>query len=152
MFISRQDAPLILATDILFKDIKMGQLIEKWKHWAAQLKIEVYALYFAYQDPRVPWIAKIFTACVVGYAFSPMDLIPDFIPIFGYLDDLILLPLGIKLAISMIPAKIMAESRAKARKMIQHGKPVNRFAAAIIILIWLFIAVFFIILMKRRFD
>ena len=67
----------------------MRKFIEKWKQQAKQLKVEVYALYLAYQDPRVPWFAKVFVACVVGYAFSPIDLIPDFIPIIGYLDDLV---------------------------------------------------------------
>jgi uncharacterized membrane protein YkvA (DUF1232 family) len=72
----------------------MAQLIERWKQKAKQLKIEIYAIYLAYKDPRVPWYARIFAACVVGYAFSPIDLIPDPIPILGYLDDLILIPLN----------------------------------------------------------
>jgi len=88
----------------------MRKFIEQWKQQAKKLKVEVYALYLAYQDPRVPWFAKVFVACVVGYAFSPIDLIPDFIPIIGYLDDLVLIPLGIKLALSMIPENVMNES------------------------------------------
>ncbi len=70
------------------------EFFENWKQRAKQLKIETYALYLAYKDPRTPWYAKIFAACVVGYAFSPIDLIPDPIPILGYLDDLILVPNG----------------------------------------------------------
>jgi len=114
----------------------MEQFIETWKQRARQLKIEVYALYLAYQDPRVPLHARIFTACVVAYAFSPIDLIPDFIPIIGYLDDLILIPLGIKIALSMIPANVMNESREKAHEIIRQGKPVNWVAAIVIVILW----------------
>jgi len=118
----------------------MEQFIETWKQRARQLKIEVYALYLAYRDPRVPLHARIFTACVVAYAFSPIDLIPDFIPVIGYLDDLILIPLGIKIALSMIPIEVMNESREKAREIIRHGKPVNWAAAIVIIILWLGLA------------
>jgi uncharacterized membrane protein YkvA (DUF1232 family) len=114
---------------------------EQWKQRARQLKIETYALYLAYKDRRVPWYARVFAACVVGYAFSPIDLIPDPIPVLGYLDDLVLIPLGIKLALSMIPAKVMAESREKAREIMAQGKPVNWVAAAVIIGLWLLLAV-----------
>ena len=92
-------------------------IFEKWKDLAKQLKVEVYAIYLAYRDPRVPWHARVFAACVVGYAFSPIDLIPDPIPVLGYLDDLILIPLGVKVALAMIPAQVMTESREKAREM-----------------------------------
>ena len=118
----------------------MSGLIEHWKQQAKLLKIEVYALRLAYRDPRVPWYAKVFTACVVGYAFSPIDSIPDFIPIIGYLDDLILIPLGIKIALTLIPENVMSESRQKAFEMIHQQKPVNRIAAFVIIVIWLFLA------------
>ena len=84
---------------------------ERFKRWAGRLKAEVYALYLAYKDPRVPWYARIFAACVVGYAFSPIDLIPDPVPVLGYLDDLILIPLGVALAIRMIPEDVLAECR-----------------------------------------
>lgn len=77
--------------------------IKKLKNWAKNFKLEVYTLYLAYRDPRVPWYAKLFIACVVGYAFSPIDLIPDFIPVLGYLDDLVLIPPGVTLALKMIP-------------------------------------------------
>lgn len=110
-----------------------------WKQKAKALKLEVYALYLAYKDPRVPWYAKAFTACVVGYAFSPIDLIPDMIPVLGYLDDLVLVPLGAALAIKMIPAEVMQECRAKSEEVMQAGKPVNRTAAVVIILIWVLV-------------
>src|SRR5512143_3742781 len=118
----------------------MRQFVESWKQRARQLKTEVYALYLAYRDPRVPRYARIFAACVVGYAFSPIDLIPDPIPILGYLDDLVLIPLGVTLALKMIPPAVMAECREKAQEAMQQGMPVNKFAAAVIIIIWLVLA------------
>ena len=127
----------------------MKEFIEGWKQRAKGLRIEVYALYLAYRDPRVPWHARVFAACVVGYAFSPIDLIPDFIPVIGYLDDLVLIPLGIKIALLMIPAIVMSESREKAQEIISQGKPVNRTAAIVIILIWIFLAVFAVAFMAR---
>ncbi len=127
----------------------MRKFIEQWKQQARQLKVEVYALYLAYRDSRVPWYARIFAACVVAYAFSPIDLIPDPIPILGYLDDLVLIPLGIKAALSMIPVEVMAESREKARELIGQDKPVNWVAAAVIIAIWLLLAAMSIIFTLR---
>ena len=84
-------------------------MIEIWKQQARRLKLETLAIYLAYRDPRVPWYPRLFAACIVGYAFSPIDLIPDPIPVLGYLDDLILIPLGITLALKMIPPAVMAE-------------------------------------------
>ena len=127
----------------------MGARLDQWKHKAKRLKVEVYALYLAYRDPRVPLHARIFAACVVGYAFSPIDLIPDFIPVLGYLDDLILVPLGILLALRMIPAEVMAECRVRAQEVMQQGKPVNRTAAAVIIGIWLLIAALVVVFAVR---
>ncbi len=116
--------------------------LEEWKQWAGRLKSETYALYLAYGDPRMPWYAKLFAALVVGYAFSPIDLIPDFIPVLGYLDDLILVPLGVALAVRMIPEDVLSESRQKAREMIERGeRPVSRAAAAVIVVLWLALAV-----------
>lgn len=104
------------------------------------MKLEVYAIYLAYKDPRVPLRARVFAACVVGYAFSPIDLIPDFIPVLGYVDDLILIPLGVKLALKMIPCEVMADCRERSREVMAKGKPVNKIAAAFIILVWLLLA------------
>jgi uncharacterized membrane protein YkvA (DUF1232 family) len=90
----------------------------------------------------VPWYAKLFAALVVGYAFSPIDLIPDPIPVLGYLDDLILVPLGVALAVRMIPEDVLSESRKKAREMMERGeRPVSRAAAAVIVILWLALAV-----------
>jgi uncharacterized membrane protein YkvA (DUF1232 family) len=102
--------------------------------------VEVYALYLVYKDPRVPWYARLFAACVVAYAFSPIDLIPDPIPVFGYLDDLVLVPIGVKLAIKMVPPVVMAECRERSREVMAQGKPVNWAAAVVIIAIWLILA------------
>lgn len=114
----------------------MQSFLNTWKDRARQLKAEVYALYLVYKDPRTPWYAKVFSAVVVGYAFSPIDLIPDFIPVLGYLDDLVLIPLGAYLAMKMIPPQVMEECRKQAKEVIAAGKPVNKVAAAVIVLIW----------------
>ncbi len=123
--------------------------MQKWRQRARQLKTETYAIYLAYKDPRVPWHARVFAACVVAYAFSPIDLIPDFIPVLGYLDDLILVPLGIALTMKMLPATVLAECRAKAQVEMKHGKPTNWLAAGVIILIWLLLAGLAISLLVR---
>jgi uncharacterized membrane protein YkvA (DUF1232 family) len=114
--------------------------MHNWQQRARQLKIEVYAVWLAYRDPRVPWYARLFAAGVVGYAFSPIDLIPDFIPILGYVDDLILIPLGVTLALKMIPPPVLAECRMQARQAMSQDKPVNRIAAALIVVLWLLLA------------
>ena len=111
--------------------------VQTWKEKARELKTEVYALYLAYRDPRVSWPARIVASLVVAYAFSPIDLIPDPIPVLGYLDDLILIPLGIALARRMIPQPVLVECRANAKDVIAAGKPVNRVAAGVIIAIWI---------------
>ena len=115
----------------------MGQL----KQRARQLKADTYALYLACRDPRVPWYAKVIVACVVAYALSPIDLIPDFVPILGYLDDLILIPAGISVALRLIPSEVIQACREKARvELERHGKPKSWLAAGCIILIWLSVA------------
>jgi len=116
-------------------------LLDELKKRALILKSETYTLYLAYKDPRTPWYAKIFTGLVVAYAFSPIDLISDFIPILGYLDDLILVPLGISLALKMIPQEVMAECRQRAQEEMSAGKPVNWAAAIVIILVWVGLAI-----------
>jgi len=115
-------------------------VVESWKQRAHQLKSETYALYLAYRDPCTPWYARLWAALVVGYAFSPIDLIPDFIPVLGYLDDLVLVPLGVLLALKMIPPDVWAESRERAREAMAEGRPVSWAAAVVIVLIWLLIA------------
>lgn len=124
--------------------------LEKWRSRAGLLKSETYAMYLAYGDPRMPLHAKMFAALVVGLAFSPIDLIPDFIPIIGYLDDLVVVPLGVALAVRMIPEGLLSESRQRAREMVERGeKPVSRTAAAVIVALWLVLAVLAIYVASR---
>ena len=127
-------------------------MFEGLKNKARLLKIEVYAIYLAYKDPRVPWYARIFAICVVGYAFSPIDLIPDPIPILGYLDDLILVPLGIFLVLKMIPKEVMAEYREQAKDKMLKGKPVNWIAAVVIIGIWVVLAILAVDIVSKYFN
>lgn len=123
--------------------------LARWQGRARALKREVFALYLAVRDPRCPWYARVFAGLVVAYAFSPLDLIPDFIPVIGYLDDLILVPLGIALALKLIPAAVLADSRAEAGRAMAAGKPVSRVAAAAIIAIWLLLAALVFLLVYR---
>lgn len=126
--------------------------MENWKQRAQQLEAETYALYLAYRDPRTPWVARVWAAIVVGYAFSPIDLIPDSIPVLGYLDDLVLVPLGIWLALKLIPPEVMADSRARAQETLANGQPVSRAAAVVIVTIWLALAALGIALAVRLFT
>ena len=107
----------------------------KIKIWARLLKREVHAIYLAAQSPRVPWYTKWLALAVVGYALSPIDLIPDFIPVLGYLDDLIIVPLGIWLVLSLIPQEVMTASRARADEAVMG--PRGKIAAIVIIAIWM---------------
>ena len=108
---------------------------------ARHLKAETWALSLAARDPRTPWYAKLLVASIVAYAFSPIDLIPDFVPVLGYLDDLVLIPLGIAWAMQLVPPTVLIECRARAQETIQDGKPVSWVAGAIIVVIWLGFAV-----------
>jgi len=124
-------------------------LIEEFKLRARRLKGETFALYLASRDPRTPWYAKLLAAGIVAYAFSPIDLIPDFVPVLGYLDDLILIPMGIALAIHWIPDAVLAECRERAQQTLNNGKPVSRVAGAVIIGIWITLAVLCIVWVDR---
>jgi len=127
----------------------MGRVWTVWKEKARALKRETYAVYLACRDPRVPWYGRVLAACVVGYAFSPIDLIPDPIPILGYLDDLILIPLGIAMVLKTIPPNVMAECREKAAMAMAGGKPKNWIAAGVIVAIWILLALAAVALMYR---
>ena len=129
--------------------MKWAAVKEKWRQRAGQLQHETYALFLAYRDPRVPWYARVWAACVVAYALSPIDLIPDFIPVLGYLDDLVLVPLGIALALRMIPPEVMADSRVRAQQALAENRPESRIAAAVIVTIWLLVLVLTIFLLAR---
>jgi uncharacterized membrane protein YkvA (DUF1232 family) len=108
-----------------------------WKEKAQNLKREVYSLSLAAKDPRVPWYAKVFAVLIIGCALSPIDLIPDFVPIISYLDDFIIIPAGIVLLIKMIPKEVMEECREKAKSHRGHMKGKHWIAAAFVILIWI---------------
>ena len=114
--------------------------LDTWKSRARRLKTELVALSLAYRDPRTPWYARVVAACVVAYAFSPLDLIPDPIPILGYLDDLVLLPLGIALAIRLIPPAVLTDARARANDPDRPRTAANRLVAVAVVLIWLVLA------------
>lgn len=119
------------------------RLLAEFKQRAHRLRAETFALYLAARHPGTPWYAKLFVAGIVAYAFSPIDLIPDFVPVLGYLDDLILIPIGIALAIRMVPSSVLAECRARAQEVMSQGKPVNRIAGAVIVVIWIALTALF---------
>ena len=112
------------------------------KQWAQELKAQVVTLWFCRKHPDTPWTAKLLAALVVAYAFSPIDLIPDFVPVLGYLDDLLIVPLGVYLAIRLIPPHVLAVARGEADAWLaaRKAKPANYLAAAVIVLVWLVLA------------
>ena len=112
-------------------------LIGRLKARARELKSEVSALYFAARHPRTPWYAKLFIFSIVAYALSPIDLIPDFIPVLGFLDEIILLPLGIELAVKMIPSDVMAECRDRVIENARGRNRAGRIGAIVIVSLWL---------------
>ena len=122
-------------------------VLNRWKQRARSLKADAYALYLACRDPRVPWYAKLLAATVVAYAFSPIDLIPDFVPVLGYLDDLVIVPLGIALAVKLIPAPILEEHRHQARLAME--RPTNWVAAGVIVAIWLLLGALIVVVIAR---
>lgn len=115
--------------------IEWHSIPSRLRVWARTIKRDVVALYLAARDPRVPWFAKVIAACVAAYALSPIDLIPDFIPVLGYLDDVILVPLGILLAVRLVPGNVMAELRAEADRRL--ARPASRTGAIVVVVIWL---------------
>jgi len=116
--------------------MKLSPFITSWKEKARRLKTQLYVLYLAVRDSRTPWYVRAFIVVIIAYALSPVDLIPDFIPVLGYLDDLVLVPAGIYLAVKMVPREVLDEYREKAVSGQVAGKS-GWIAASIIILIWL---------------
>ena len=116
-----------------------------WKQQVRKLKKETLAIYLACKDSRVPWYARALAAVVVAYALSPIDLIPDIIPVIGYLDDLILVPLGIALVVRMIPPDVLAECREKAETAMAQTTPTSRIAAVVVVMIWLLLGILAVI-------
>jgi uncharacterized membrane protein YkvA (DUF1232 family) len=124
-------------------------VLQTLKARARLLKRETYAMYLAVRDPRTPWYARLVAGAVLAYALSPFDLIPDFIPVIGYLDDLIVVPLGIALALKLIPAPVMADCRTRA--LAAEHLPLSRAGAAFMIALWLAAALLTFLLLRNLF-
>lgn len=120
-------------------------VISRLREWARNARHETLALYLCFRDKRTPWYARIFTLIVVGYAFSPIDLIPDFIPLIGQLDDIILVPIGVIIAKRLIPPQVYAENRARAEKLHDIRRPIMRVVGYVIIAFWIIIALVLIV-------
>lgn len=128
-----------------------GMDLEAWKRWARELTAQTYALYLAYRHPRTPWYAKVLAALVVGYVFSPIDPIPDFIPVVGLLDEMVVVPIGVALAAKLVPPDVFAECREKARGVAEGEKPVSRISAVVVVAVWLLCVALAIFLTLRVF-
>ena len=117
-------------------------MLERLKRWAGELKAQVVTLWICCRHPDTPWSAKLLAGLVVAYAFSPIDLIPDFVPVLGYLDDLLIVPLGVYLAIRLIPPHVVASARIEADAWLaaRTAKPANYWAAGVIVLVWIAVA------------
>jgi uncharacterized membrane protein YkvA (DUF1232 family) len=117
-------------------------MLQTLRRWAKLLKGDVLALWFAWRHPQTPWYAKLIAVLVVAYAFSPIDLIPDFIPVLGFVDDALLLPVGIWIALKLVPSPVMAECRARAQDWLdaRKPKPQNVIAAVVVVLLWIGLA------------
>ena len=109
-------------------------MLIRLKRWASAIKCDALAIRLAARDPRVPWGAKLLALCVAGYAFCPIDLIPDFVPVLGLVDDAVILPLGILLVVKLIPPEIMAEHRRAAAQAVE--RPIGKAAAILVVLSW----------------
>jgi len=116
--------------------LSYSTVIQRLKVRARELRADTYALYLACRDPRVPWYAKLLVGLIVAYALSPVDLIPDFIPVLGYVDDLLIVPAGIALAVKLIPDGVLEEHRANARRQLGESRPRSRFGAILVVTIW----------------
>lgn len=117
----------------------MARWLETARQWARGIKRDVIAIWLASRDPRTPWAARLLAICVAAYALSPVDLIPDFVPILGYLDDLLIVPLGISAVLRLMPPALMSEYRATAATI--ADRPVSRAGLVAIICLWLVFAV-----------
>jgi len=121
-------------------------MLSSLRQWARRIKQDAVMLWFAYQDPRTPWLPKIICMLAVAYALSPIDLIPDFIPVLGFIDDAILLPALIWLAVRLLPLEVVTTSRLSAQEWMQANdrKPVNRWGILLVVLVWCLVAWWFL--------
>jgi uncharacterized membrane protein YkvA (DUF1232 family) len=131
-------------------DAPERRILARLKAWAARLKRDVVALWLAARDPRTPLAAKALAALVAAYALSPIDLIPDFMPVLGYLDDLIIVPLGVALAVRLIPSALMAEFRRTAEQRLE--RPKSRLGAAAVVVLWVAVGILLARWVWRRFG
>lgn len=115
-------------------------MLDRWRESARALKRDLHALYLALRDPRTPWVAKVLGGIVLAYALSPIDLIPDFIPVLGYLDDVLLLPLGLLLVRRLIPPAVLAEHRAAVAALPPSTRLRSTLGAAVVVGVWVLIA------------
>ena len=122
--------------------------METLRAWARRLKADALTLWLLARDPRTPWWLKGLALAIAAYAFSPIDLIPDFIPVLGLLDDLVILPLGVALAVRLAPPELLADCRDRARALAE--RPVSRAAAAVVVLVWLALAALLGLAVSRR--
>ncbi len=129
--------------------MKPAAWFKNWQEKAEALETRVYALYLAYRHPRTPWYAKALALAVVAYALSPIDLIPDFIPLLGYLDDLLIVPAGVLLVIKLVPPQVMDECQRRAAEMHEKGAPQFRWMGLVVVLLWLAALAFVVVLVVR---
>lgn len=127
------------SANVYNKKKRLGKQTVSLKERAIQLKTDIPAVFLALKRAETPWVAKLLAALTIGYALSPIDLIPDFIPVLGYLDDLIILPAMVALTVRLIPADVMAQCRAEAEGMWRDGKPKRWYYALPIVLVWLLV-------------
>jgi uncharacterized membrane protein YkvA (DUF1232 family) len=125
------------------------RILSFWKRKARELRYQTLTLYFAYRNPQTPWYAKVFAGLVAAYAFSPIDLIPDFIPVLGYLDDLIIVPLGVLLTMRLIPKAVLETSRLQAEASLNENRPEFKYMAIVIVAMWLIVITWVVITMVR---
>jgi uncharacterized membrane protein YkvA (DUF1232 family) len=119
------------------------------KDWAAKHKLHTLTVYFVARDPRTPLFVRLLALLIAAYALSPIDLIPDFIPLIGYLDDLLLIPLGIALVVRLTPRELIEAAREKALR-VAH-RPVSKIAAAVIVVLWLVFALILCLVLRNIF-
>jgi uncharacterized membrane protein YkvA (DUF1232 family) len=131
-------------------DTAFRHLLDRFRDRARALKRDTYALYLAARDPRTPWCAKLIAVAILAYALSPLDLIPDFIPVLGIVDDLIILPLGIAAVLKLVPAQVLADCRARADS--QTDRPVSWIGAMVVVSIWLLVAVWLFLMIRQMFS
>ncbi|MBL0610046.1 DUF1232 domain-containing protein [Aeromonas jandaei] len=126
----------------------MLHIVLKAKKWAKRIKMDIHAVWLAARDPRTPWFVRVLAMAIAAYAISPIDLIPDFIPIIGYLDDLLIVPLGIMLIVRLIPPEVLKEKRKAAAKL--TSRPVSYLAATMVILVWCLLGLLMTMAYLRR--